>query len=82
MARHKSGIELAEGYKKSFASFKKELGHVEYFLRTHPDQREQVMMETYEELTGKKAKPKKSQTDGKLPDSTEGSKGSKSPEGK
>ena len=78
---HPSGIELAKGYNKSFASFKKELGHVEYFLRTQPDQREKVMMDTYEELTGKKAKKTKSRTDGNVPNSEKSSEGSKSQEG-
>lgn len=83
MERHPSGIELAKGYNKSFASFKKELGHVEYFLRVHPDQREKVMMETYEQLTGKKAKKKKSTTtDGNVSDSAKGSEKTDSPKGK
>lgn len=69
MAIDISGIELAKGWKGSFASFKKELGHVEYFKKQKAEDREQVMMDTYERLTGKKAAQKKNRkrkSDGEL----------------
>lgn len=50
------GITLAKGYKKSFASFKKELGHVAFFRKFPKEKQDAEQRKAYEDLTGKKVK--------------------------